>query len=84
MRVGLNLTGVVWYQSAPPFRNNLKVASWDASRSYVATPYYPNLYPQYYPATAGQDGHPLAVDSQGVAIPAPTFDGDGYLTNGTG
>ena len=84
MRVGLNLTGVINWQSGQPFRNALKVACWASSRGGVAVPFFPNLYPAYYPATAGLEGHPLAVDSQGVAIPVPTWDSDGYLTNGTG
>ena len=72
MPVGLNLTGVVYYGSVNPFRNVFKTSAWGPSVS--ASGLYSNIYPHSYPA----------VDSQGAAVPTPTFDADGYLTNGTG
>ena len=84
MRVGLNLTGVVFYLACHPFRNAFKASTWGPTHAPEATPYFNWLSPHRYPATDGLNGYPLARDSQGVPIPYPTFDAEGYLTNGTG
>ena len=74
MRVGLNLTGVINYGTCLPFRNVYRQSSWTSMRAGNDPNYYQYIFPHVYPA----------VDGSGRDVPTPTFDADGYLTNGNG